>query len=376
MKTIKCLVTLLAIAASTAVWGQQNNDHKKAFDGYFECHAIAEKHVEELSPFGQIESFDAVCYYLGVNYGVMIVANNFYDDFSQINLDRFLMGINDAMQNGEPSNPYGYDSEWAKQFEISPYDMNATLNRHLETRNTGNEVLTALSDSTCYLLGVNYGLMFKGNDFFDDISQIRMNEFLSGLKNAISIKGPEITDSIDTLWASKFKHDPYELNDVINKYVSDRKEYKKALNKTIEDYFLIVNAKRNGVVKTNSGLQYILHSEGEVTPSDTTIIRVGEGGRVAPTDTVVVNYRGYLLDGTEFDSGEEISFQANKVIEGWTEGLGLIGKGGKITLFIPSHLAYGERGVRNVIEPNMLLVFDVEVLDIKHEATGNDEQLQ
>jgi FKBP-type peptidyl-prolyl cis-trans isomerase len=84
---------------------------------------------------------------------------------------------------------------------------------------------------------------------------------------------------------------------------------------------------------------------------------------------VKVNYRGTLLDGTEFDSSykrnEPIEFPLNGVIPGWTEGLQLIKPGGKIRLFIPSNLAYGPRGAGGVIGPDETLIFDVELLEVK-----------
>ena len=96
-----------------------------------------------------------------------------------------------------------------------------------------------------------------------------------------------------------------------------------------------------------------------------------EGGDVKPkpTDEVEVHYSGKLLDGTEFDSSykrnQPTSFPLNGVIPGWTEGLQLIGEGGKIKLFIPSKLGYGARGFPGAIPPFSTLVFDVELLDIK-----------
>ncbi len=95
----------------------------------------------------------------------------------------------------------------------------------------------------------------------------------------------------------------------------------------------------------------------------------GEGENPQPTDTVEVHYRGTLLDGTEFDSsykrGETISFPLNRVIKGWTEGVGMMKPGGKCTLIIPSDLAYGERGSPPVIGPNSTLVFEIELVSIK-----------
>ncbi|QHM73549.1 FKBP-type peptidyl-prolyl cis-trans isomerase [Mixta intestinalis] len=114
-------------------------------------------------------------------------------------------------------------------------------------------------------------------------------------------------------------------------------------------------AKQKGVKKTDSGLLYQVEKEGSGdTPKD--------------SDTVVVNYKGALIDGTEFDNsynrGEPLSFRLDGVIPGWTEGLKHVKKGGKIKLVIPPQLAYGKNGVPG-IPPNSTLVFDVELLDIK-----------
>jgi FKBP-type peptidyl-prolyl cis-trans isomerase len=142
------------------------------------------------------------------------------------------------------------------------------------------------------------------------------------------------------------------MNDIINAYLAARHEYKAKLNEVVGKAFLAENAKASGVKVTESGLQYILHAE-------------GEGAKVMPEDEVLVNYKGTLIDGTEFDANDGIEFKANQVIKGWTEGLGLMGKGGKATLFIPAELAYGENAPRgSVIEPNSTLIFEVEVVDI------------
>ncbi len=119
--------------------------------------------------------------------------------------------------------------------------------------------------------------------------------------------------------------------------------------------FLQENAAKEGVVTTASGLQY-------------KIVREGEGRRPTASDTVVVHYRGTLIDGTEFDSsykrGEPIEFPLNRVIAGWTEGVQLMQEGAEFRFFIPSKLAYGPRGAGRDIGPNEALIFDVELLEV------------
>lgn len=121
--------------------------------------------------------------------------------------------------------------------------------------------------------------------------------------------------------------------------------------------FLKENATKEGVKTTASGLQYKITKE-------------GEGKSPKPTDTVVVHYRGTLLDGKEFDSshkrGEPAEFPLNRVIKGWTEGLQLLKEGGKATLYIPPALGYGARGTPGgPIGPDETLTFEVELLKVK-----------
>ena len=122
--------------------------------------------------------------------------------------------------------------------------------------------------------------------------------------------------------------------------------------------FLAANAKKEGVVTLPSGLQYKI-----LTP--------GTGPKPTATDSVVCNYRGTLLDKTEFDSsykrGQPATFPVTGVIKGWTEALQLMPVGSKWQLYIPADLAYGERG-KPPIGPNATLVFDLELLSIQPKA--------
>jgi len=129
-------------------------------------------------------------------------------------------------------------------------------------------------------------------------------------------------------------------------------------NKAAADKFLAANAKKPGVETTPSGLQY-------------KVLRPGSGESPKPTDEVTVNYRGTLANGREFDSsykrGEPMSFPLNRVIPGWSEGVGLMKPGGKYMLYVPPNLGYGFRPHAK-IPPGSLLIFEVELLSAKPQS--------
>jgi len=135
-----------------------------------------------------------------------------------------------------------------------------------------------------------------------------------------------------------------------------------AENKKEGDAFLAANKAKDDVVTLPSGLQY-------------KILTAGTGPKPAASDTVVCNYRGTLINGTEFDSsykrGQPATFPVGGVIKGWTEALQLMPVGSKWQLFIPADLAYGDRGAGADIGPGATLIFEVELLSIQ--GKGQDQ---
>ena len=201
-------------------------------------------------------------------------------------------------------------------------------------------------DTVSYLIGVNFGSFLKGNNFAQDLKEINMAEVKKGMEDFLKAEG----NPYDPTFAEQFKVNLDRMGEILNGFISKKQTYTAALNQAKGEAFLAKNALKENVDTTASGLQY-------------TIIAEGAEYKVQPQDTVWVNYKGTLLDGTVFDENDSTQFVANRVIRGWTEGLGLLGEGGKATLYIPAELAYGSRGNRG-IEPNSTLIFEVEVLKV------------
>ena len=163
----------------------------------------------------------------------------------------------------------------------------------------------------------------------------------------------------DVLNKSEKKLSDDEMQKIINTY--QKKEKEKQITQSTNskedgEKFLAENRNNDGVIVLASGLQY-------------KIIKNGEGIKPLTDSRVVVHYRGTLINGTEFDSsyarGEPVELGLNQVIKGWQEALQLMPVGSKWQVFIPSELAYGERGAGRVIGPNSTLIFDIELLSIK-----------
>jgi len=156
-----------------------------------------------------------------------------------------------------------------------------------------------------------------------------------------------------------------EVQNELRKKQQEKMQVAGESNKKEGEAFLASNKAKEGVVTLPSGLEY-------------KILKEGNGPKPTASDSVVCNYRGTLINGTEFDSsykrGQPATFPVNGVIKGWTEALQLMPVGSKWQLFVPSSLAYAERGAGGEIGPNATLIFEVELLSIQEKAKTDQDK--
>jgi len=206
----------------------------------------------------------------------------------------------------------------------------------------GTELKTD-KDKLSYGIGANIGKNFKKEG-----TDVDLNLLIKGLKNGLA--------------GEKLLLPEKDLRKVMNAYQNEMRQHAMAnkqqameVNKKKGEAFLAENKAKKDIVVLANGIQY-------------KIIKAGSGKKPTDSDMVTVNYRGALLDGTEFDATEPdhpANLKVAALIIGWKEALKLMPTGSKWQIFIPSQLAYGERGVGGDIGPNETLVFDVELLAIK-----------
>ncbi len=195
-----------------------------------------------------------------------------------------------------------------------------------------------------YGIGVDIGRNFKRLDLDLDLTILA-----KGLKDAKEGKKLDLSEDELRIIMSNYQNELKQKQITALKNIGDT-------NKKAGEAFLAENAKKTGVVALPSGLQYKILTKGE--------------GKVAKEgDIVTCNYRGTLLDGTVFDSsaqtGKPAMFNVGGVIPGWQEALKLMPVGSKWEIFVPSDLAYGQRGAGRDIGPNSTLIFEVELLDVQ-----------
>ncbi|KPQ00704.1 MAG: FKBP-type peptidyl-prolyl cis-trans isomerase FklB [Bacteroidetes bacterium HLUCCA01] len=199
-------------------------------------------------------------------------------------------------------------------------------------------------DSVSYSIGYDIGRSIQA----ESIDGLDLDVLFRGMKDAASGEGI-LTDDEMMEALMQFQQEMMERQQA-------EADAAGATNLQEGQAFLEENAQRDDVMVTESGLQY-------------RVIEAGSGPRPSETSTVTVHYRGTLIDGTEFDSsysrGEPATFQLNRVIPGWTEGVQLMREGGKYEFFIPSELGYGSQGTAGLIGPNATLIFEVELIEVE-----------
>ena len=220
----------------------------------------------------------------------------------------------------------------------------ATAAKPAPSTASGATALTTQKDKASYAVGMNFGMSLKKQSV-----DVDPNILARGIKDAIEGNKPLLSDA-DAQAALT------QLQSEVQKNMEAKMQKLGVSNKQEGETFLAANKSKDGVVALPSGLQY-------------KILKAGTGPKPIPSDTVVCNYRGTLIDGTEFDSsfkhGQPASFPVGQVIKGWTEALQLMPVGSKWQLFVPAALAYGDRGAGPDIGPNATLIFEVELLSIK-----------
>ena len=223
-------------------------------------------------------------------------------------------------------------------------------------KTAAHPALTTRKDKFSYALGMNIGSGLGANLKKQSV-EFDPNLVSQGLKDSMAGAKTRLTDD-------EAKAVLTEVQNEIQKQQQEKMKEASEKNKTEGDAFLAANKSKEGIVTLPSGMQY-------------KILTAGTGPKPAATDSVVCNYQGTLVNGTEFDSsykrGQPATFGVGQVIKGWTEALQLMPVGSKWQLFIPSNLAYGERGEpRGGIEPNATLIFEVELLSIE-DKTKDDK---
>lgn len=214
-------------------------------------------------------------------------------------------------------------------------------------------VLKDQKDKVSYSMGINIGSNLKRQSV-----DINPDALIQGVKDALSggktlMTEQEVNETIMTFQKEMIAKQQARLKELGEK------------NKKEGEAFLAENKKKEGVITLPSGLQY-------------KVIKEGDGKIPKLTDTVTIHYRGTLIDGTEFDSsykrGQPATFPIKGIIAGFSEALQLMKVGSKWQLFIPSNLAYGERGAGDDIGPNTTLIFEIELISIKEEASKEEKK--
>lgn len=205
------------------------------------------------------------------------------------------------------------------------------------------KTLTSLKDKAGYSIGVQIGKQIAPTK-----EAINEEALVMGITDALNDKKLQLSED-------EIRKTMQELGAKMQAEAMEKRKASLDVNKKEGEAFLKANKEKEGVITLASGLQY-------------KVLTKGTGKKPIATDIVETNYKGTLIDGTEFDSsykrGQSVSFPVNQVIKGWTEALQLMSEGSKWELYIPSELAYGEKGAGQKITPNATLIFEIDLIKV------------
>jgi FKBP-type peptidyl-prolyl cis-trans isomerase FklB len=223
--------------------------------------------------------------------------------------------------------------------------------------------LSSFNDSVSYAIGANIGknlrMDLKRNNIMVDWNLLS-KALISQMIDTVDM----FTEDQKRMILEKFQAQMQQKEMKKQQQEMVKQQAQASENKKKGEEFLAENKKKPGIITTPSGLQY-------------KIIKKGTGKTPSDTDVVTVNYEGKLINGIIFDSSypskQPVSFKLNEVIKGWIEGLKLIRENGKIELYIPSDIGYGDHAMGDKIPPGSTLIFQVELIKVGPPPKGNEE---
>ncbi len=369
MKKLFFAMGVIAMSLTTLACNSQSEESQNMKSIKNEINKV-EKFVKESSQEEVVEAMNKRSYALGANMG-MSVNLQFADmefDANEIKdaiIEFYLNGDREDekfMENNMKFQQFIYTRYFpymqAKQSRETMEEggitenlpeVPALYNEEFTKADITNILGSQMGASLIDVDGLNMGWLFKG---FNDAMQINRDELAEMDPEA----GQQKMDSYLLVSTADLQQELMTLQREMMEKQRAEQQKKAEEAKTASAEWLTKIEKKEGVKKTESGLLYRIDREGN------------DVFATADTDTVEVNYEGKTREGKVFDSsyerGESISFALNRVIRGWTEGMKLVGEGGQITLWIPSDMAYGERGAGQDIGPNEALEFKVELIKV------------
>ena len=205
------------------------------------------------------------------------------------------------------------------------------------------EITQGEIDTVSYLAGVHFGSIMRQSKLADSMDDLNMDEFAKGVEDALAaVYGPD--------FSAQFNVNVDTLYQYIEAYITKKMTYDAALREALAKAFFAENALREAVDTLPGGLQY-------------EVLAKGSGEKIQKKDTVLVNYKGTLLDGTLFDMNDTTEFALDSLIKGWQEGLCQVSEGAKVKLYVPAEMGYGDK-VSPLIPANSALIYEVEILKV------------